>query len=101
MNTLTRAGLSEAIFAEVGLPRSESTKLVEALLEQIGAALERGEAVKISSFGTFSARRKGPRVGRNPKTGVEAKISPRRTLSFKPSQLLRARVNGAAKPSET
>ncbi len=90
--TLTRMDLTEAVFREVGLSRSESAALVESVLEHIASALERGETVKISSFGTFSVRHKGPRVGRNPKTGEEVPITPRRVVSFRPSQLMRERV---------
>jgi integration host factor subunit alpha len=96
METLTRAGLAEAIYAEVGLSRNESAQLLEALLERMAAALEAGESVKISSFGTFLVRRKGQRVGRNPKTGVEVPILPRRVLTFRPSQMLRARIHRGA-----
>lgn len=94
MNTITRAQLAEAIYAQVGLSRNESAALLEDVLERVSAALEGGKAVKISAFGTFSVRQKGMRVGRNPKTGVEVPIMPRRVLSFRPSQVLRARLNG-------
>ena len=94
MNTLTRAHLAEAIYAQVGLSRNESSALLETVLEQIGRALEQGEPVKIAAFGTFLVRQKGQRVGRNPKTGVEVPILPRKVLSFRPSQVLRARING-------
>lgn len=94
MNTLTRAHLAEAIYAQVGLSRNESSQLLETVLERIGQRLEQGEAVKIAAFGTFLVRHKGQRVGRNPKTGVEVPILPRRVLSFRPSQVLRARING-------
>jgi integration host factor subunit alpha len=90
--TLTRMDLSEAVFREVGLSRNESADLVEAVLGHVSDALVRGEAVKISSFGTFSVRSKGQRVGRNPKTGEEVPISPRRVLSFRPSHLMKDRV---------
>lgn len=94
MNTLTRAHLAEAIYSQVGLSRNESSALLETVLEQIGRALEQGEPVKIAAFGTFLVRQKGQRVGRNPKTGVEVPILPRKVLSFRPSQVLRARING-------
>ncbi|TVR98713.1 MAG: integration host factor subunit alpha [Rhodospirillales bacterium] len=94
-NTITRARLSEAVYQEVGLSRNESADLVEALLEQIADALANDEIVKISSFGTFSVRRKGERVGRNPKTGEEVPILPRRVLVFRPSQVLKGRINQA------
>ncbi|MFC4166082.1 integration host factor subunit alpha [Teichococcus aestuarii] len=96
MNTITRAQLAEAIYAQVGLSRNESAALLEDVLERISAALESGRPVKISAFGTFSVRQKGMRVGRNPKTGVEVPIMPRRVLSFRPSQVLKARLNGEA-----
>ncbi len=94
MNTVTRAHLAEVIYAEVGLSRNESADLLEALLDRVAAALEDGESVKISGFGTFSVRQKGRRVGRNPKTGVEVPILPRRVLVFRPSQVLKAQLNG-------
>ncbi|MBY0329499.1 MAG: integration host factor subunit alpha [Acetobacteraceae bacterium] len=94
MNTLTRAHLAEAIYSQVGLSRNESSALLESVLEQIGRALEAGDPVKIAAFGTFLVRQKGQRVGRNPKTGVEVPILPRKVLSFRPSQVLRARING-------
>ncbi|MGH7067902.1 MAG: integration host factor subunit alpha [Acetobacteraceae bacterium] len=94
MTTITRAHLSEKIYAEVGLSRNESANLLEAVLSRMAAALERGESLKISGFGTFSVRQKGRRIGRNPKTGIEVPIMPRRVLVFRPSQSLRARVNG-------
>ena len=96
MDTVTRAHLAEAIYAQVGLSRNESAALLENVLERISAALEAGEAVKIAAFGTFLVRQKGRRVGRNPKTGIEVPILPRRVLSFRPSQVLRARINGEA-----
>ncbi len=90
--TLTRMDLSEAVFREVGLSRNESAQLVESVLSHMSDALVRGETVKISSFGTFSVRDKASRVGRNPKTGEEVPISPRRVLSFRPSHLMKERV---------
>lgn len=92
-DTLTRAHLSEAIYREIGLSLSESGDMLDVLLDEVGKALERGENVKISSFGTFSIRKKKQRVGRNPKTGVEVPISPRRVLTFKASNLVRQKVN--------
>ncbi|PRX35020.1 integration host factor subunit alpha [Meinhardsimonia xiamenensis] len=91
-STLTRQDLAEAVFREVGLSRNESAQLVESVLQHISDALVRGETVKISSFGTFTVRQKGQRIGRNPKTGVEVPISPRRVLSFRPSHLMKERV---------
>lgn len=99
LNTLTRADLSEAVFRAVGLSRNESAQMVEDMLEEICAALSRGETVKLSSFGTFSVRRKSQRMGRNPKTGREVPIAPRRVLVFRPSHVLKSRLNGhAAEP---
>jgi integration host factor subunit alpha len=94
MSTVTRAQLAETIYAQVGLSRNESADLLEAVLERVSAALEAGESVKISGFGTFSVRQKGRRIGRNPKTGVEVPILPRRVLVFRPSQVLKGTVNG-------
>ncbi len=90
--TLTRMDLSEAVFREVGLSRNESAQLVEEVLQYMADALVAGEQVKISSFGTFTVRQKGARIGRNPKTGEEVPISPRRVLSFRPSHLMKDRV---------
>ena len=91
-NTITRADLSEAVYQEVGLSRNESSNLVEAVLDEMMDALVREETVKISSFGSFSVRSKGERVGRNPKTGEEVPIHPRRVLTFRPSHLMKDRV---------
>ena len=91
--TLTRMDLSESVFREVGLSRNESADLVESVLEKISVSLVSGEQVKISSFGTFSIRQKNARVGRNPKTGEEAPIPPRRVLTFRPSHLMKDRVS--------
>ncbi len=90
--TLTRMDLSEAVFREVGLSRNESADLVEGVLRHVSDALAGGETVKISSFGTFAVRDKGARVGRNPKTGEEVPIQPRRVLTFRPSHLMKDRV---------
>ena len=90
--TLTRMDLSEAVFREVGLSRNDSSQLVESVLQHMSDALVRGETVKISSFGTFNVRDKGPRMGRNPKTGEEVPIEPRRVLSFRPSHIMKERV---------
>src|SRR5713101_7190304 len=92
--TITRARLSETVYQEVGLSRNESAELVESVIAEISAALERGEMVKISSFGSFSVRHKGQRVGRNPKTGQEVPISPRRVLVFRASHALKNQING-------
>ncbi|MEM7295631.1 MAG: integration host factor subunit alpha [Pseudomonadota bacterium] len=90
--TLTRMDLSEAVFREVGLSRNDSAQLVERILDHMSEALVRGEQVKISSFGTFSVRDKSERIGRNPKTGEEVPILPRRVLTFRPSHLMKERV---------
>ena len=92
--TVTRADLAEAVYQKVGLARSDSAEMVETFLEEMSVALSRGENVKLSSFGTFLVRAKGERIGRNPKTGVEVPITPRRVMVFKPSNILRARVDG-------
>jgi integration host factor subunit alpha len=94
--TITRADLSEAVYQEVGLSRNESADLVESVLGEIAEALTKGETVKISSFGSFSVRQKGQRVGRNPKTGEEVPILPRRVLVFRASHVLKNRINTAA-----
>ncbi|WP_119458332.1 integration host factor subunit alpha [Rhodospirillaceae bacterium SYSU D60014] len=93
--TVTRAQLSEAVYQEVGLSRNESADLVETILNEISDALSRGETVKISSFGSFFVRQKGERIGRNPKTGEEVPIRPRRVLVFRASHVLKNRVNDA------
>jgi integration host factor subunit alpha len=98
MNTVTRAHLTETIYTQVGLSRNESADLLEVVLARMSAALEAGESVKISGFGTFSVRQKGRRIGRNPKTGIEVPILPRRVLVFRPSQVLRAHVNHMTPP---
>jgi integration host factor subunit alpha len=94
--TITRSQLSEAVYQEVGLSRNESADLLEAVLNKISDTLARGETVKISSFGSFSVRNKGQRVGRNPKTGEEVPILPRRVLVFRPSQVLKSRIGDTA-----
>ena len=92
-STITRADLSEAVYRQVGLSRNESAHLVDSVLEEVSVALESGDTVKISSFGTFLLRDKAQRIGRNPKTKVEVPILPRRVLSFRPSHVLRERIN--------
>ncbi|MHB2166018.1 integration host factor subunit alpha [Alsobacter sp. R-9] len=92
--TITRAELSEAVYQRVGLSRTESAALVELVLKELSDCLAKGETVKLSSFGSFVVRSKGERVGRNPKTGVEVPIEPRRVMVFKPSNILKARING-------
>ncbi len=91
--TITRADLAEAVYEEVGLSRNESAELVEAVLDEISDELVKGENVKISSFGSFSVREKGERIGRNPKTGVEVPILPRKVLVFRASHVLKDRIN--------
>jgi len=91
--TVTRADLCEAVYKRVGLSRTESAALVESVLGEITDSIARGEAVKLSSFGSFVVREKGERVGRNPKTGEEVPISPRRVMVFKPSNVLKQRIN--------
>ncbi len=98
MQTVTRAHLAETIYTQVGLSRNESAELLEMVLARMSDALEGGQSIKISGFGTFSVRSKGRRIGRNPKTGVEVPILPRRVLVFRPSQILKAQVNHMALP---
>ena len=95
--TVTRAELAEAVYQEVGLSRNESADLVESVLGEMSDALAGGDTVKISSFGSFSVRQKGQRIGRNPKTGEEVPILPRRVLVFRPSHVLKSRINGGDK----
>ena len=92
--TLTRSDLATAVHQQIGLSFNESSQLVGSVLEEISLCLETGDSVKLSSFGTFSVSSKNARVGRNPKTGVEATITPRRVLSFRPSNMMKKRVNG-------
>lgn len=89
VETLTRADLAEAVHKQVGLSRADSSAIIEQILANMSEALEKGENVKISGFGSFILRDKGQRVGRNPKTGVEVPIAPRRVLTFRASQILR------------
>lgn len=93
--TLTRADLAESLHRQVGLSRADSSRLVEQILDKMCHALSEGENVKISGFGTFVLRDKGERIGRNPKTGVEVPIAPRRVLTFRASQMMRDRIVGA------
>jgi integration host factor subunit alpha len=93
--TVTRADLSEALHEQVGLSRQECSGLVERVLDMIVETLERGETVKLSGFGVFSVRDKRARMGRNPKTGEPAAIIPRRVISFRASQIMKAKVDGA------
>lgn len=93
--TLTRADLTDAVHAALGISRNESSEYIERILEELTSALERGETVKISSFGTFSVRQKKLRMGRNPKTGEEVPITPRRVVTFRASHVLKDQINGA------
>lgn len=94
VRTITRADLAEAVYEQVGLSRNESADLVETVLEDVCVSLIKGDTVKISSFGSFSVRAKGQRIGRNPKTGVEVPILPRKVLVFRASHVLKSRING-------
>jgi len=94
--TITRSDLAQAVHEQIGFSQNESSQLVASVLEEISLCLETGEQMKLSSFGTFSVHAKKERIGRNPTTGVEASISPRRVLSFRPSNLMKKRIN----PSE-
>ena len=93
--TITRADLAEAVYQRLGLSRTESAAMVEMVLQEIGDAVARGETVKLSSFGSFVVRDKGQRIGRNPKTGHEVPIPPRRVAVFKPSNIMKKRINDA------
>lgn len=94
-STLTRAEISGSIHQKIGLSRNESSRIVESILDHMTDALARGENVKISGFGTFVLRDKNERIGRNPKTGVEVPILPRRVMTFRASQAMRERVAGS------
>jgi len=94
--TITRADLTDAVYQEVGLSRNESADLVDSVLGEIAGALVQGDVVKISSFGSFSVRQKGQRIGRNPKTGEEVPILPRRVLVFRASNVLKSHINKGA-----
>ena len=93
MKTVTRLDVAEAIYTEIGLSRKDSNEILDMIVDEIVNELSRGNDVKLSSFGTFSLRDKRARTGRNPKTGVEAVISSRRVISFKPSQTMRKQIN--------
>ena len=92
--TLTRADLADVVHRKLGLSRAESASLVERVLHPMCHALSEGANVKVSGFGTFILRDKGQRVGRNPKTGVEVPIAPRRVMTFRASQIMRDRISG-------
>jgi integration host factor subunit alpha len=94
-STVTRAQLAEAVYQEVGLSRNDSAQMVDVILEEISQALLRDEMVKLSSFGSFQVRSKGERVGRNPKTGEEVPILPRKVLVFRASHVLKDKINRA------
>ena len=96
IQTLTRADLSDVVHREIGLSRADSASMVEQVLSLMCGAMADGENVKISSFGTFVLRDKGERVGRNPKTGIEVPIAPRRVLTFRASNMLRDRIAEAS-----
>ena len=91
--TLTRADLTESVYEEVGLSRNESAELVEKVLDEISESLVAGDNVKVSSFGSFLVRQKNGRMGRNPKTGEEVPIDPRRVIVFRPSQVMKDEIN--------
>ena len=91
--TITRSQLSEAIYQEIGLSRNEATRVFESVLDKISDTLASGESVKLSSFGSFSVRSKSERIGRNPKTGEEVPILPRKVIVFRPSQVLKNRIS--------
>ena len=93
MKTITRADVAETIYEEIGLSRKDSNDILDMILDEMTQELVKGNDVKLSSFGTFALRNKNARSGRNPKTGVEAVISPRRVISFKPSQTIRKIIN--------
>ena len=94
--TVTRADLADAIYEQVGLSRNESADLVESIIDEMSDALVKEENVKISSFGSLSVRKKAERIGRNPKTGEEVPITPRKVLVFRASHVLKNRINGEA-----
>ena len=93
--TVTRAQLAESVYQEVGLSRNDSAQIVDVILEEISQALIKGDMVKLSSFGSFQVRSKAQRVGRNPKTGEEVPILPRRVLVFRASHVLKDKINRA------
>ena len=97
--TITRADLTDAVYRSLGISRNESSAFVERILEEVSASLERGETVKISSFGTFSVRDKKLRMGRNPKTGEEVPIDPRRVITFRASHVLKDKINDGHRES--
>lgn len=94
--SVIRADIAEAIYQTIGLSRNESADIVATILEEMSKSLEKGDKVKISSFGSFSVNSKNERIGRNPKTGQEVPITPRRVMTFRPSHILRDRVNSSS-----
>ena len=99
--TVTRVDLYAAVYEKGGLSRSESLALVELVLKEITDALEKGETVKLASFGSFIVRKKNQRIGRNPRTGIEVPISSRRVIVFKPSPILKQQTNGGRSGTKT
>lgn len=95
--TVTRMDLAEAVYQEVGLTRKAAQDLVDQVFEELSKVLERGETVKLSTFGNFTVRAKRQRMGRNPKTGVEVPITPRKVLSFRASHILKDQMNKGSK----
>ena len=96
-STLTRSGLTEALYKSIGLSRNESAELVELVLEELLLSFEREENVKLTAFGTFKLRKKSERIGRNPKTGIESKITSRNVVSFKPAQVVKDKLERSFK----
>jgi len=92
-NTITRADIAEKVFRELGLSRTESAELVDAIMEEVAIALEKGETVKLSSFGTFKVRSKNARMGRNPRTKEEIPITPRKVVTFHTSNIMAKKIN--------
>ena len=98
--TITRADLTDAVYRSLGISRNESSAFVERILDEVAVSLEKGETVKISSFGTFSVRDKKLRMGRNPKTGEEVPIEPRRVITFRASHVLKDQINNTHRQSK-
>ena len=98
--TITRADLTDAVYRSLGISRNESSAFVERILDEVAHTLEKGETVKISSFGTFSVRDKKLRMGRNPKTGEEVPIEPRRVITFRASHVLKDQINATHRQAE-
>jgi integration host factor subunit alpha len=99
--TVTRSDLAESVFRKVGLSRTESAELVDMILDEIGSTIQTDGNVMLSAFGTFHVREKSERIGRNPRTGEEAPISRRRVVTFKPSNILKDRIQGRTGPGGT